>query len=79
MFTRTINVTIFVGGTFDLFDVMYKQHNKSVLNPFLNGTKNDGIYGTCKRSLTFRCLTQQNEAIFITCHDNICSNICNTE
>ena len=39
MFTRTINVTIFVGGTFDLFDVMYKQHNKSVLNPFLNGTK----------------------------------------
>ena len=39
MFIRTINVTIFVGGTFDLFDVMYKQHNKSVLNPFLNGTK----------------------------------------
>ena len=39
MFTGTINVTIFVSGTFDLFDVMYKQHNKSVLNPFLNGTK----------------------------------------
>ena len=39
MFTRTINVTIFMSGTFDLFDVMYKQHNKSVLNPFLNGTK----------------------------------------
>ena len=33
-FTNTINVTVFVSGTFDLFDVMYKQHHMIVLNPF---------------------------------------------
>ena len=26
LFTRTVNVTIFMSGTFDLFDVLCKQH-----------------------------------------------------
>ena len=28
-----------------------KQHYATAMNPFLNGTKNYGIGGTCKRSL----------------------------
>ena len=50
-FTCTINVTIFVRGTFDLFNVMCKQHNRNMLNPFLNHTQNGDIEGTCKRTL----------------------------
>ena len=38
-FTHTVNVTVFVSGTFDLFDVMCKQQNRTALNPFLNGVK----------------------------------------
>ena len=52
-FTRTLDVTVFVSGTFDLFDVMCKQHQKAALDPFLNGTKNGDIDGTCKRGLKF--------------------------
>ena len=33
-FTHTINVTVLVSSTFDLFDVMCKQHNRTALNPF---------------------------------------------
>ena len=29
----------FVSGTFDLLDVMCKQHHRTTLNPFLNDTK----------------------------------------
>ena len=38
-FTRTVNVNAFVSDTFDLFNVMCEQHHRTVLNPFLNGTK----------------------------------------
>ena len=33
-FTHTVNVAVFVGGTFDLFDVMCKQHHRTALKPF---------------------------------------------
>ena len=33
------DVTFFVSGTFDHFNVVYKQHHRSALNPFLNDTK----------------------------------------
>ena len=33
-FTLTVNVTVFVSGTFDLFNVMCKRHNKTALNTF---------------------------------------------
>ena len=39
LFIRTVNVTIFVSGTFDPFDVMCQLYHKTVKNPFLNGTK----------------------------------------
>ena len=32
-------MTIFVSGTFGLFDVMCKLHHRTALNPFLKGTK----------------------------------------
>ena len=38
-FTHTVNVIIFVSGTFDLFNVLCIQHHRIALNPFLNGTK----------------------------------------
>ena len=38
-FTRTVNVTVFVSGTFDLFNVMCKRYHRAALNPVLNGTK----------------------------------------
>ena len=44
-----MNVTLFVSGTFDVFNFMCK--HKSGLNPILNGTINDDVDGTCKRSL----------------------------
>ena len=47
-FTHTVNVAVFMSGTFDLFNVMCKQHHTTALNPFLNGTKNGDINGTCK-------------------------------
>ena len=37
---HTVNVTVVMNGTFDLFDVMYNQCRRIALNPFLNGTKN---------------------------------------
>ena len=55
LFTRTINVTVFVSGNFDLFDVVCKQNHRSVLNPFLNGTINgniDALNSTADSSLT---------------------------
>ena len=30
MFTSTVNVACFVSGTFDLFDIMCKQHHMKV-------------------------------------------------
>ena len=39
-FTRTVNnVTVSVSGTFDLFNVIYKQCPRDVLNPFSKGMK----------------------------------------
>ena len=38
-FTRTVNITTFVSGVFDLFDDVCKQHHMIALNPFLNGKK----------------------------------------
>ena len=55
-FTRTVNITLFVSDTFNLFDGMCKWHHKTVLNPFLNGIKSDDIDGTCKRSPNGGCL-----------------------
>ena len=50
-FTHTINVTVLVSSTFDLFDVMCKQHNRTALNPFFNDTKNGDIDSMCKWTL----------------------------
>ena len=33
-----VNVTLFVNGTFDLFNLKCKQHHRKVLNLFLNNT-----------------------------------------
>ena len=41
-----------VSGTFELFNVKCKQHNMTALNPFLNGTKNGHVDGTCKATLS---------------------------
>ena len=40
--------SFFISGTFDLFDVTCKQYHGTALNPFLNGTKNSDVNGTCK-------------------------------
>ena len=45
-------MTIFVSGTFDLFDVMSKQHNRTALNPFLNGTENGDVDSMCKQGFS---------------------------
>ena len=42
----------FASGSFDLFDVMCKQHHVTALNAFLNGTTNDDIDSTYKRNLS---------------------------
>ena len=49
-FTRTVN-TVFVSGSFDLFDVMCKQCHKIAFNPIWNGTRNGDFNGTCKQNL----------------------------
>ena len=41
----------FVSGTFDLFDITCKQHPKTALNPFLNGTNNGDVDGTYKQTI----------------------------
>ena len=38
-FTPVINVTVFASGTFDIFNVMCKQHHRTALNPFLKRKK----------------------------------------
>ena len=38
-FIRTVNVTVFVSGTFALSNVMCKLHQMTALNPILIGTK----------------------------------------
>ena len=49
-FTRTVKVAVSVSGIFNLFNVMYKQHQRTALNPFVNGTKTSDIDRTCKRT-----------------------------
>ena len=39
-FTRSVFQTVFVSGTFDIYNVMCKQHPGNTLNPFLNGLNN---------------------------------------
>ena len=51
LFTRSVNVAVFVSGTFDLLDVMCRRCHGTAFNPFLNGMKNGDIDGTCKRNL----------------------------
>ena len=51
-FTRTVNITAFVSGTFDLFNVNCKQHHSTAFNPLFNRAENTDIDCTCKRSLT---------------------------
>ena len=49
---RPANITNFVNGTCDLFDVMYEQHHRTSLQQFLSGTKHGDVDGTCERCLT---------------------------
>ena len=42
-FTRTVNITVFMSGTFDLFDVVCKQLHIATLNLFLSGTNVTGL------------------------------------
>ena len=58
LFTRTVDVTIFVSGIFDLFDVTCKQHHRTTLNPFLNGAKNGDVDAMCKSLNTMGCATK---------------------
>ena len=51
-FTHNVNVTVFVSGIFDLFDVKSNHQNRTVLNLFLNGTKSGNVEGTCKQGLS---------------------------
>ena len=48
------------------FDVTCKQQHRAALNPFLNGTKNGDIGGTCKQNLNLlnAYLYQKNAAAF---------------
>ena len=41
-FTRTVNITVFMSGTFDLFDVVCQQLHIATLNLFLSGTNVTG-------------------------------------
>ena len=41
-----------MNGTFDLFDVMCKQHSSTAMNPLLNGNKNGDVEGTCNGLFT---------------------------
>ena len=50
-FTRTVSVTVFVGSTFDLFNVVWKQHHRTALKRISNGAKNGDIDDACKQSL----------------------------
>ena len=56
LFARTANATVFMSGTFDLFDITSQMRlhwiHETALNPFLNRTKNGGIDSTCKEDLT---------------------------
>ena len=52
-FSRTVSVTIFVSGTFDLSDVTYKQRHWTVLNPFLNGTKTATLMVRVNKALPY--------------------------
>ena len=42
------SVTVSVIGTFDHFNLTCKHYRRTALNPFLNGTENGAINGTCK-------------------------------
>ena len=65
-FTRIANVTVFVSGTFDLFNVVCKQHHRAALIPFLDGTKNDDIDSMGKQSLELTSLFTKNFLVFMT-------------
>ena len=49
-FTVTVKVIDFSSDTFDLFNVMCKQHHRTAFNPILNGKKNSNIDGNCGRT-----------------------------
>ena len=62
----TVNVTVFVSGTLDLFNAMCKQHHRTASNPFINGTKNGDFHGTCK--LVFTCYEQHRLFVRVDLH-----------
>ena len=47
-FTLTVDVTVFVSCTFDLFNNMCKRCHRTALSPLLKKTKNGHIKGMCK-------------------------------
>ena len=61
LFTRTINVTVFADGTFDLVNVMCKQHHMICVEPILKRNKNGDIDSTL---FTLLCLFVCNRQIF---------------
>ena len=49
-----VNSTVSVSGMFDFSDAKCKQHYMTAFNPFLYGTKNGDVDGTCERSLNLQ-------------------------
>ena len=50
-FTLAANVIVFVSSTFGPFNILYEQHHRAALNPFLNGINNGDFGGRRKRAL----------------------------
>ena len=56
-FTGTIYVTVFISGIFDLFNDRYKQHHRTALNPYINGSKTVTLAVRVNKAITSQWLS----------------------
>ena len=52
-FTHTINITVLVSGTFDLFNIMCKQHHRTAIGPILKPDKKVALTVCLNEALTW--------------------------
>ena len=71
-FARTVNVTIFVNGVFNLFDVICEQYYRIAFNPFLNDTENSDVDGTSRRSRNLVSIEVPRSQKFCKCVSIFC-------
>ena len=62
-FTLSVFCTVFVSGTFVVFNVVREKYNRNPFRPFLNGKKNDAKKLSVNKAYLIHTITVPNNYI----------------